>query len=95
MPNGVNSHVVQTSGMTKRSAALPIGRTAKIAYEIDALRADCCKAAHALTRHEEFDDADLEECARLDEALAQAHRLLKITVRNIIMARLNRRSRIR
>ncbi len=81
--------------MTKRNGALPIGRTAKIAYEIDALRADCCKAAHALTRQEEFDDADLEECAHLDEALAQAHRLLKSTVRNVIMARLSRRSRTR
>lgn len=91
----MKSRVVQTLRMTKRSAALPIGRTAKIAYEIDALRADCCKAAHALTRQEEFDDADLEECARLDEALAQANRLLKSTVRTVIMARLSRRSRIR
>ena len=79
--------------MTRRNAALPIGRTAKLAYEIDALRADCSKTAANMTRKNVFDEAELEECARLDDALAKAHRLLKITVRNVIMDRLNRRSR--
>jgi hypothetical protein len=40
-------------------------------------------------------EADLEECARLDDALAQAHRLLKGTVRNIMLSRLTRKSRAR
>ncbi len=40
-----------------------------------------------------LEEDELEECARLDEALAKAQRLLKATVRNVMIARLNRRSR--
>ena len=81
--------------MTRRNAPIPIGRTAKIAYEIDALRADCCKAASALLRKSNVEEVEVDECARLDEALAQANRLLKSTVRSLIMTRLGRRSRTR
>ena len=79
--------------MTRRNITLPIGRTAKLAYEIDALRGDCCKAAAALTRKPDFEEAELEECVQLDEALAKVHRLLRFTVRGVIMSRLSRRSR--
>ncbi len=78
---------------TKRQTALPIGRTARIAYEIDAMRAACCRAASVLASKDPVDEAELEECACLDEALAKAHRLLKATVRNVMITRLNRRSR--
>ena len=77
---------------TKRQATLPIGRTARIAYEIDTLRAACSKAARGILAKKALDEAELEECARLDDALAQAQRLLKRTVREIMLARLNRRS---
>jgi hypothetical protein len=80
---------------TKRHSALPIGRTARIAYEIDAMRAACSKAAQALLAKDPPNEAELEECARLDEGLGQAHRLLKATVRNVMLSRLNRRSRAR
>jgi len=80
---------------SKRHAALPIGRTAKIAYEIDSLRAACCRAAEAALSKEPPDEAELEECARLDDGLAFAHRLLKTTVREVMLLRLNRRSRTR
>src|SRR6185436_15250952 len=33
---------------TKSKAVLPIGRTAQIAFQIEALRADCCAAAQIL-----------------------------------------------
>jgi hypothetical protein len=72
---------------------LPIGRTARVAYEIDAMRAACCKAAQILARKNPVDIEELEECARLDDALAQAHRLLKGTVRRVMISRLSRRSR--
>jgi hypothetical protein len=78
---------------TKRRAALPIGRTARIAFEIEALRATCCEAARALTRRRPLDEAELEECARLDDALARASRILRGSVRNIMLTRLSRRSR--
>ncbi|HEV2209205.1 MAG TPA: hypothetical protein VG167_10550 [Verrucomicrobiae bacterium] len=80
---------------TKRYPALPIGRTARLAYDIDALREACCKAADAVVAKKPLAEAELEECARLDDALAQAHRLLKGTVRNIMLSRLTRKSRAR
>jgi hypothetical protein len=80
---------------TKRYAGLPIGTTARIAFEIDSTRAGCSKVAEMLLRHDPVDEAELEECIRLDEALAQAHRLLKATVRGIMMSRLKRGSRAR
>ncbi len=78
---------------SKRHVTLPIGRTARIAYEIDAMRLACSKAAQTIVNRKSFDETELEECARLDDALAQAHRLLKTTVRSVMIARLSRRSR--
>jgi len=80
---------------TKRHMGLPIGSTARIAFEIDATRAACSKVAQLLLSHEPVNEAELEECARLDEALASAHRLLKATVRSIMLSRLKRSSRAR
>lgn len=77
---------------SKRHTALPIGRTARIAYEIDSLRLACSKAAQVLVDKKSPDELELEECARLDDALAQAQRLLKRTVRDVMLSRLNRRS---
>jgi hypothetical protein len=42
-----------------------------------------------------LDEEELEECARLDDTLADAQRLLKFSVRDIMLSRLNRRSRAR
>jgi hypothetical protein len=78
---------------TKRQPQLPIGRTARIAFEIEAMRAECCKAASAILADKEPDECELDECARLDDALAHAHRILKHAVRNVMLNRLNRRSR--
>jgi len=57
------------------------------------MRAACCKAAQALISASPIDEDELGECVRLDDALAQAHRLLKSTVREIVLSRLARRSR--
>jgi hypothetical protein len=59
------------------------------------MRAACSKAAQTMLAKDPPQEAELEECALLDEGLAQAHRLLKATVRNIMISRLNRRSRAR
>ena len=77
----------------KNKAVLPIGRTARLACEIETLRAECCKAAALLNQQYPPDEAELEEAARLDDALADAHALLKATLTRIIMSRLKRRSR--
>ncbi len=77
----------------KRHAALPIGRTARIAFEMDAMRGDCCKAAAFLAKGKALDEEELEDCARLDDALAAAQRILKKTVRRIMLSRIGRNSR--
>jgi hypothetical protein len=78
---------------TNRITALPIGRTARLAFEIETLRAGCCQAASALMKKKTLNEQDLEDCARLDDALACAQRILKSTVRNVMLSRLSRRSR--
>ena len=75
-----------------RHESLPIGRTARIAYELDAMRAACSRVAQNLTSKKDYEEDELEECARLDEALYAAQRLLKSTVRNVMLSRLSRRS---
>lgn len=57
------------------------------------MRAECSKAARAIMKNHPLREADLEECASLDDALAQAHRVLKTAVRNVMLDRLSRRSR--
>jgi len=79
--------------LSKHHATLPIGRTAGLAFEIDEVRSACSKAAKVLVSQKRIDECELEECARLDDALAHAQRLLKATVRGILLSRLNRRSR--
>jgi hypothetical protein len=78
--------------MKRRHATLPIGRTARLVYEIDNLRAACSQAASVLANQKDLDEEELEECARLDDALALAQRYLKCSVRDIMISRLKRRS---
>ena|SRR5579872_3860720 len=80
---------------TKSHASLPIGRTARLVYDLDALRAACSKAAGTLVKRRTFDEDELEECAQLDDALAEAQRVLKSAVRNVMLSRLSRNSRAR
>jgi hypothetical protein len=80
---------------TKSHAALPIGRIAKVAYELDTLRAACSKAANNLVNKTPPDETELEDCAQLDDALAKAQRILKFSVRNVMLSRLARNSRAR
>ena len=82
------NHVQQT----QRHVKLPIGRTARIVFELDAIRGDCAKAAAELLGQAEMSQSEFEECAQLDEAVAQAHRLLKAHLRRIMLARIKRHS---
>ena len=63
------------------------------AFQLEAMRHDCCKAAEELVGRKKLDEAELEECARLDDALAAAHRILKSAVTDLTLSRLQRRSR--
>ena len=77
----------------KRLPQLPIGRTARFAFDLDVTRADCSEVASQLCQKKKLDELELEECARLDDALAEAQRVLKAAVRNIMLDRIKRRSR--
>ena len=58
------------------------------------MRAECCAAAQLIANATPLDEAELEECACLDDALAKAQRVLKSTVAEVMISRLKRRSRI-
>jgi hypothetical protein len=75
----------------KPDIQLPIGRTAMMARRMDSLRTECCAAAQRILRRKVLSEAELEECARLDDALAEAQRLLRSTVSKIMISRLRRR----
>lgn len=79
--------------VNKSKVNLPIGRAAHVAFQIEALRAECCAAARLLTNETPLNEEELEECAELDDALAKAQRLLKSTVAGVMISRLKRRSR--
>ena len=81
---------------TKKSkVTLPLGRTGLLAFQINLLREECCKAADKLVQEKTIDEHELEECARLDDALAEAQQVLKSAVARIAYSRLKRRSRIK
>jgi hypothetical protein len=76
----------------KEKISLPIGRTALLAFQMNSLRDECCEAAEKFLRQQPVNEAELEECARLDDALAEAQRVLKAAVGRIALSRLKRRS---
>ena len=78
---------------TKRpKISLPIGRAALLAFQINSLRDECCEAAEKLLRQKPVNEAELDESARLDDALAEAQRVLKSAVARIAYSRIKRRS---
>lgn len=70
---------------------LPLGRTALLACQINRLRDQCCDAADKILRLKPLDEAELDECARLDDALAEAQGILKSAVTRVTYSRLKRR----
>jgi hypothetical protein len=79
---------------TQQHVKLPIGRTARIVFELDSMRAECSRAAQEMLAQADMDGNEFEECAWLDDALAQAHRLLKAHLRNIMLSRISRHSQV-
>lgn len=69
------------------TATLPLAYAAEILFELCQLRHECSDAAEGLVSAEHLDEAALDECARLDEAVAQAHRILHAALKSIRPAR--------
>jgi hypothetical protein len=76
----------------KTKISLPIGRAGLLAFQINSLRDECCEAAEKLLRQKVLNEPELEEAARLDDALAEAQKILKSAVASIAYSRLIRRS---
>lgn len=79
----------------KNKFSLPLGRAGLLAFQINLLRDECCQAAEMLMQQKKLNEDELDECARLDDALAEAQRVLKSAVARIAYSRLKRRSNIK
>jgi hypothetical protein len=67
----------------EKPVALPLDYATELALEMHMMRAECCDAAFNVVREPPVDNAALEECAILDEALAKAQALLQSAVATI------------
>ena len=56
---------------------LPLEYAAQIAFELNSMRRECSEFAMRLLTQRPVDTTNLEECARLDEALGRAHTALR------------------
>ena len=75
--------------------SLPLDYAAEIAFELHLLRAECSQAARELTSQRPLDESALEDCARLDEALAKAHAIVQAAIIRIKDQRSRKRPRSR
>ena len=66
-----------------------------LSLQINMLRDECCAVAAQLMKRKTLDEVELEDCARLYDALAEAYRILRHTVAKVTLARLRRKSRTR
>jgi hypothetical protein len=80
---------------SQKPGALPLEYCAEIAFEIHLLRGECSQAARDLISQRPLDEHALEDCARLDEALAKAHAVVQTALNRIKGIRAKRRPRSR
>ena len=75
--------------------SLPLDYAAEIAFELHLLRAECSQAARELSDERPLDATALEDCARLDDALAKAHAIVQAAIARIKGARSKKNPRSR
>ena len=80
---------------SQKPGSLPLDYAAEIAFEMHLLRGECSQAARDLITQRPLDEHALEECARLDDALAKAHLLVQTAIARIKGVRSKRRPRSR
>lgn len=66
---------------------------AELAFEMSALREECGKTAELIARTQPLNEAVMEECARLDDALNIAQTTIVEMLRQIRNSRLERSKR--
>ncbi len=70
---------------------LPLEYAAQIVFELHSMRRECSEFASRLMTQRPLNERGLEECARLDDALARAHGVLQNAVDSIKTAQEKRR----
>jgi hypothetical protein len=73
-----------------RSIILPLEYAAQIAFELHSMRRECSQFAGHLLSQPSTTERDVEDCARLDEALAQAAGVLRNALDGIQVDRTRR-----
>ena len=68
---------------------------ARLVFDIESIRGECSEAARKLLAQYPTDEVELEESARMDDALAKAHIYLKDQLRSIMLSRIKRNTRAR
>jgi len=70
--------------------ALPLDYASELAMELHMMRAECSAVAEDLMEQRPLDEASLQECAVLDDALVQTNLLLRRAVGAIKASRAKR-----
>jgi hypothetical protein len=73
------------------SITLPLEYAAQIVFELHSMRRECSEFASHLLSQPNTTERDLEDCARLDDALARASRLLRTALESVQVDRNKRR----
>lgn len=77
----------------KPKITFPLGRAGLLALQLNSLRDECCYAAKTILQQEPLNEAELDEAARLDDAIAETQRILKTAVARIVHSRHKRRNK--
>lgn len=80
---------------SEQSLALPLDYASELSFELHLMRGECSEAARKLMAHHPVDEKGLEDCAVLDDALAQAKRLLDCALDRVQRSRKKRTRRSR
>ena len=69
------------------SITLPLEYAAQLVFELHSMRRECSEFASHLLSQQSVNERDLEECARLDDALARASQVLRHALDRIQLER--------
>ncbi len=78
---------------SERPSALPLDYMSELSFEIHLMRSECSDAARRILLKQTVDEAALEECALIDDALAQAKRVLDSALERVKRSREKRKRR--
>jgi hypothetical protein len=78
----------------QQRTALLLDNAVDLMFQIYLLRGDCSQAARSAMNNAKCDEDALEDCARLDDALAKAFKSIQNSVRTIQKSRASRRRKV-